>query len=146
MRTLRCNREGAEHPVTHSPLISRDAARIIGCTCGWRTPPGVSDSDYALAAHVAIANIYDKPESKLERESAMAKKGSEGSFNGCKVFCATMFHQRQVLGEQVTEWLEAARKRPGFSLVDVLVRQSSDEAYHCLSIVIFFNEEKKRHV
>ena len=63
------------------------------------------------------------------------------SFNGVKVFCATMFHQRQSLGEEVTAWLEDARaRRPGFQVVDVVVRQSSDDAFHCLSIVIFFKE------
>lgn len=68
------------------------------------------------------------------------------------MFCATMFHQRQALGEQVTQWLEDARaRRPGFQVVDVVVRQSSDNAFHCITITIFFNEdlggdkEKKRH-
>ena len=64
------------------------------------------------------------------------------AFNGVKVFAATMFAQRQTLGEAVTAWLEEARaRRPGFQLVDVVVRQSSDDAYHCISAVIFFNED-----
>lgn len=72
----------------------------------------------------------------------MAKKTSDCTFNGCKVFCATMFAQRQALGETVTAWLEDAQaRRPGFQLVDVVVLQSSDEAYHCISITIFFNED-----
>lgn len=63
-------------------------------------------------------------------------------FNGCKVFCATMIHQRQTLGEEVTAWLEDARaRRPGFQLVDIVVRQSSDEAFHCISIVLLYNED-----
>jgi hypothetical protein len=71
------------------------------------------------------------------------------AFNGVKVFAATMIAQRQTLGEQVTQWLEDVRiHRPGFQLVDIVVSQSSDEAFHCISIVIFFNEdlgkEKKR--
>lgn len=73
------------------------------------------------------------------------------AFNGVKVFCATMVHQREGLGEQVTAWLEDARRtRPGFQLVDMQVRQSSDQAFHCISIVVFYNEgtsapkEKKR--
>ena len=72
------------------------------------------------------------------------------AFNGVQVFCATMFQQRQDLGDTVTRWLDQARRtRPGFEVVDIQVRQSSDEAFHCLSIVIFFNEtvvakEKRR--
>ena len=62
------------------------------------------------------------------------------SINGCKVFSATMFAQRQVLGDQVTEWLTEARKRPGFKLLDVSVNQSSDKAFHCLSIVLLFQD------
>ena len=66
----------------------------------------------------------------------------KSAFNGVHVIAATMFQQRQTLGEQVTEWLEnAAKTRPGFQLVDMVVRQSSDEAYHCISIIIFFNED-----
>lgn len=64
------------------------------------------------------------------------------SFNGVRIFCATMVAQRHTLGEQVTAWLEDARAtRPGFQLVDILVRQSSDRAFHCISIVVFFNED-----
>lgn len=71
------------------------------------------------------------------------------AFNGVQVFCATMIAQRQTLGETVTAWLEDARAtRPGFQLVDIVVRQSSDRAYHCITIAVFFNEglgkEKKR--
>lgn len=71
-------------------------------------------------------------------------------FNGVKVFCATLFRDREALGETVTRWLDEARaRRPGFQIVDVIVRQSSDEAFHCVSIIILFNEnlftkEKKR--
>ena len=63
------------------------------------------------------------------------------AFNGVKVFSATMVAQRQVLGEAVTAWLEDARaNQPGFQLVDVVVAQSSDSAFHCISITVFYNE------
>lgn len=63
-------------------------------------------------------------------------------FNGVKVFAATLFQQRQTLGEQVTAWLEEARAtRPGFQIVDITVRQSSDRAFHCVSITVFFSED-----
>jgi hypothetical protein len=63
------------------------------------------------------------------------------AFDGVKVFCATMIQQRQTLGEQVTAWIEdAGRQRPGFKVVDIVVRQSSDAAFHCISICVFYNE------
>lgn len=74
------------------------------------------------------------------------------AFNGVKVFCATMVQQRHDLGEVVTRWLEDARRtRPGFQVVDIKISQSSDRAFHCISITVFYNEglataakEKKR--
>jgi hypothetical protein len=63
------------------------------------------------------------------------------AFNGVKVFCATMVQQRQDLGEVVTRWIDEARRtRPGFELVDIKIAQSSDEAFHCISICVFYNE------
>jgi len=38
----------------HAPRITLDRTRIVGCICGWRTPPGTTDSDDAFAVHVAI--------------------------------------------------------------------------------------------
>lgn len=62
-------------------------------------------------------------------------------FNGVKVFCATMYHQRQDLGEAVSRWLDEARQtRPGFELVDIKIAQSSDDAFHCVSICVFYKE------
>jgi hypothetical protein len=67
------------------------------------------------------------------------------AFDGVKVFSASPFARREILGEEVTCWLEEARRtRPGFAIVDIVVRQSSDRAYHCLSIILFFRETKKR--
>lgn len=61
-------------------------------------------------------------------------------FNGVKVFAATMVRQRAEIDALIEHWLEAMRRRPGFEIVDVVVRQSSDDAYHCLTYVFFFNE------
>jgi len=68
------------------------------------------------------------------------------AFTGVKVFSASMIQQRTVLDAMVTQWLAAARRRPSFELVDVVIRQSSDEAFHCISIILFYkeNKEKKR--
>lgn len=39
----------------HSPMLKLDhAPRIIGCTCGWRTPPGTTDFDDAYVAHATV--------------------------------------------------------------------------------------------
>jgi hypothetical protein len=60
-------------------------------------------------------------------------------FNGVKVFSATMAQERDQLGEKVTRWLEDHRK---VKIVDKIVTQSSDEAFHCLAITLFFWEDR----
>jgi len=57
-------------------------------------------------------------------------------FNGVKVFCATKAREREELGETVTKWLRENKVQ----IVDKVVSQSSDNEFHCLSIVIFYNE------
>jgi hypothetical protein len=59
-------------------------------------------------------------------------------FTGIKVFWATMFAQRAKLGETVTEWLAA---HPEIELVDMVVTQSSDAQFHCVSICVFYKGE-----
>lgn len=58
-------------------------------------------------------------------------------FNGVKVFSATMLQQREQLGEVVTDWLAAHRH---VRLCEIVVTQSSDSAFHCVTITIFFFE------
>lgn len=38
----------------HAPLIARDRTRVVGCTCGWRTAPGTTDSDDAYVIHATV--------------------------------------------------------------------------------------------
>lgn len=59
---------------------------------------------------------------------------------GLKVFSATKFQERDVLGEKVTEWIRA---RPNLEIVDIVIRQSSDSEFHCLSITVLFAERRK---
>jgi len=59
-------------------------------------------------------------------------------FNGVKIFSATMAQERDRLGERITEWL---REHPNVEVVDTVVTQSSDEAFHCLVITVFYNEK-----
>ncbi len=54
-----------------------------------------------------------------------------------KVFSATMAQERDQLGEKITAWL---RDRPNLRIVDKIVTQSSDEAFHCLAITLFYVE------
>ena len=60
---------------------------------------------------------------------------SASRFNSVKVFFATMFRDRAVLGEKVTSWLTS---HPDIEISDLVVTQSSDRDYHCISITVFF--------
>jgi len=60
-------------------------------------------------------------------------------FNGVKVFSATMAQDRDQLGDRISQWL---LDHPGLEIVDKVVTQSSDEAFHCLAITLFYNEPK----
>jgi hypothetical protein len=58
-------------------------------------------------------------------------------YNGVKVFSATKAGDRENLGEKVTAWMRA---HPQCRIVNTTVAQSSDASFHCLSIVLFWNE------
>ncbi len=58
-----------------------------------------------------------------------------------KVFSATMVAQRSCLGEVVSSWLEA---HPSYVLRDLVVTQSSDAAFHCIAITVFYWEPSAR--
>lgn len=60
---------------------------------------------------------------------------STSSFNGVKVFSATMTRTRTQLSDQITNWIQA---HPDYEIVDTVVAQSSDDAFHCLTYVIFY--------
>jgi hypothetical protein len=64
-------------------------------------------------------------------------KTATRAFNGVKIFSATMSKARDALGEQVTAWLSSAPER---EVVDTVVTQSSDEAFHCIAITIFYRD------
>ena len=59
-------------------------------------------------------------------------------FNGVKVFSATMVADRDQLGEKVTAWIAS---HPQCKPTDIVVTQSSDEAFHCLAITLFYFED-----
>jgi len=59
------------------------------------------------------------------------------SFNGVKVFSATMFADRERLGEKITDWIGS---HPQIQLIEISVTQSSDASFHCLAITVFYFE------
>jgi hypothetical protein len=59
------------------------------------------------------------------------------AFNGVKVFSATMYANRERLGEQVTQWLS---DHPQRQATEMVVTQSSDDAFHCITITVFYRE------
>lgn len=61
-------------------------------------------------------------------------------FNGVKVFSATMVADRARLGETVTAWIDA---HPTYEIVDIVVTQSSDAAFHCIAITLFYWESPR---
>ena len=66
---------------------------------------------------------------------------SKQPFNGVKIFSATMAPEREHLGEKVTTWMA---EHPKANVVDTVVTQSSDEAFHCLTITVFYWEALDR--
>ena len=60
-------------------------------------------------------------------------------YDAVKVFTATKAKEREALGEVMTAWLR--RMEGELEVVDTKVIQSSDQQFHCLTIVVFY-----RHV
>jgi hypothetical protein len=58
-----------------------------------------------------------------------------GGFTGVRVFSATKAKEREELGESITRWLRA---NADVEIVDRVVTQSSDDEFHCLTIVLFY--------
>ena len=58
-------------------------------------------------------------------------------FNGVKVFSATMFADRGLLGDKVTAWIA---ENPTFVLTEMIVTQSSDASFHCIAISVFYRQ------
>jgi hypothetical protein len=60
-------------------------------------------------------------------------------FTGVKVFSATKARDRDELGENVTRWLES---NADLEVVDQRVLQSSDDEFHCLTVVVFYRHKR----
>ena len=61
-------------------------------------------------------------------------------FDVVKVFTATKARERDGLGEKVTSFLN---ENPSLQVTDRVVKQSSDNQFHCLSIILFMKEVPK---
>ncbi len=58
-------------------------------------------------------------------------------FTGVKVFSATKAREREDLGDSISRWLQA---NSDLEIVDRVVAQSSDNEFHCLTIVLFYRQ------
>jgi hypothetical protein len=77
----------------------------------------------------------------LGNQSGQLTLRRDVKFNGVKVFSATMVADRDQLGEKVTAWMHS---HPQLKVTDVVVTQSSDEAFHCIAITVFYWEDIQR--
>jgi hypothetical protein len=59
-------------------------------------------------------------------------------FTGVKVFSATKAKEREELGENVSRWIKS---NADLEIVSTEVRQSSDNEFHCYSMVIFYRQK-----
>lgn len=55
-----------------------------------------------------------------------------------RVFSATMHKEREFLGETVSDWLAQNRNR--IAVDEIRTMQSSDNAFHCVTIVVIAHE------
>ncbi len=77
-------------------------------------------------------------EMKEQNSSGAIFFGDQREFNGVKVFSATMVQDRARLGDRITTWMKNNPKR---EVREIVVTQSSDEAFHCLAMTVFFWEK-----
>jgi len=61
---------------------------------------------------------------------------TQGAYDSVKVFTATKAKEREALGDEMSAWLR--RSEGQIELVNTEVRQSSDQSFHCLTIVVFY--------
>ena len=58
-------------------------------------------------------------------------------YTGAKVFSATKAVEREGLGAKLTRWLG---ENPSVDVIDTVVKQSSDQQFHCLTIIVFYRQ------
>ena len=60
------------------------------------------------------------------------------TYNAVKVFTATRAKERESLGEVMSAWLKQMADK--IQVVDTKVLQSSDQQFHCLTMIVFYRE------
>ena len=78
----------------------------------------------------------------VSKQSGTLTLRNDLKFNGVKVFSATMVADRDQLGEKVTDWM--AKNQAAKKVTDIVITQSSDEAFHCIAITVFYWEDTHR--
>jgi len=58
-------------------------------------------------------------------------------YDAVKVFSATKALEREKLGERITDWLQSTQD---VTVLETIVRQSSDNQFHCLTILVFYRQ------
>ena len=58
-------------------------------------------------------------------------------YTGVKVFTATKAKEREELGNRITHWLQ---ENPNVVIKNTSVTQSSDNEFHCLTIIVFYDK------
>jgi hypothetical protein len=71
----------------------------------------------------------------------MRRSLERNDFDGVAVFSETMHRGRDALGDRVTRWLA---ERPGVEPVEAVVLLTSDQRFHCLTIVLFWRSDDRR--
>ncbi len=59
-------------------------------------------------------------------------------FTGVKVFSATKAKEREEISEHVNRWLKS---NSDLEIVDRVVCQSSDNEFHCYSMLLFYKQK-----
>jgi hypothetical protein len=59
-------------------------------------------------------------------------------FTGVKVFSATKAKEREELSENINRWIKS---NADLEIVDRVVCQSSDNEFHCYSMVLFYKQK-----
>ena len=61
-------------------------------------------------------------------------------YNGVKIFSASKAEERELLGERVTSWLS---EHSHLEVRKIQTLQSSDKAFHCISVVVFYEDPSR---
>jgi len=99
----------------------------------------VTQLKIADGAETLLYGEHVQPPKGINTQMAQHQNHTTARFNGVKVFSATMAQERENLGEKVTSWI---KEHQHCQIVDTIVTQSSDEAFHCLAITVFWWEDK----